>query len=268
MGTLCNKMKKLGGIILLLSILFTANKKAQAEKETQYAAPGINSKSMTTPVAWAVKPGTIFGYVGGTNPAPYTIRYDGAAVVGFGIGEPKKYVGIQCGLVFLDLSGLARYALKMKISHHLSQSNAIAFGIENIVLQDSASPSDGRESYYVVYSKGIQNNFFINKKNKKTELHYSVGIGTGRFRETSDYDIDAKKGRFGTAIFGNISYDMLGLMSVICDWNGVNLNAGLSKTIKLNKNVQFGLNIGYSDLTMNSGNGKRMIGGVGGSLTF
>lgn len=247
---------------------FITNCNVYAEINQKYAMPSEYGKCLTTPVAWGALPGSVYVVAGATKPSPYTPMPDGAVMVGAGLGNPFKYIGIQAEFISLDLSGWARYAMNMRLHRYLGKANSIAIGAQTIVLQDSSSPSDAKESYYIVYSKGVQNPHFISKKDGKTKLHYSVGIGSGRFREKSDYDIGTGKGQFGTAVFGNIAYELLGLCNVICDWNGLNLNAGISRNLKFFNTVTIGGNLGMSDLTQSSGDRKRVIGGLGIGIKF
>ena len=54
---------------------------------------------------------------------------------------------------------------------------------------------------------------------------------------------------------------MIGL-NVITDWNGLNLNAGLSKTFRF-ANIPIAATIGAADLTSNSGDRVRFVIAVG-----
>jgi hypothetical protein len=263
-------MYRYSGLLIGFTIVFMliSVNKIKAENRQNTGRPSIHAKSMTTPVAWGSKAGSIFVSVGGTKPAPYAISPDGSANLGIGVGDPKKYIGIQLGLVSLDLTGMARYAMNIKMSHHLNDYEAIAVGAENIVLQDSESPSDGKESYYIVYSHSVQNRYLVNRKKRRSNLHYSIGLGNGRFREKSDYDIGYRRGKFGSSIFGNIAYDVLGIGNVITDWNGLNLSIGVAKTIYLPKGIKVGGKVGYADITENSGISKRIIGGISIGITL
>lgn len=252
-------------LILIINNLICLNI-LNADDIEKYAMPSIYGKCLTTPVGWGALPGSVYAVGGVTKPSPYDPKADAALTVGLGMGDPIKYVGVQTEIISLDISGWSRYAMNIRLHRYLGKANSIAIGGETIVLQDSESPSDAKESYYIVYSKGVQNDKFINKRTGRTKLHYSIGIGTGRFREKSDFDIDSGKGRYGTSVFGNAAYELLGICNVICDWNGMNFNVGLSKNIKLFNLITLGANIGISDITKSSGDSKRIIAGLGGGI--
>jgi len=228
--------------------------------------PNIHGKSLTTPVGRGAAYGSFFAGIGGTDPAPYADKGDGALGFGIGVGNPVKNLGLQVSIASLDLSSWDRYALNLKVHRYLGASNSIAIGVENLTIQASASPTDSDASYFIVFSQGVQDCGVINRKSNKTKLHYSIGIGNGRFRDKSRNDIYAGKGKHGTTIFGNVAYELFNELNVICDWNGVNLNAGVSKAISLGDKAAMVLTVGVADLTDISGDGARLIGGVGAGI--
>lgn len=252
-------MKKYLLPALLGLLALHAPEAGAVEPTTPTYLPNNYGKSVTTPVAWGASNNIIFMGVGGTSPAPYVTDSDGAAVVGIGLGDPEKSLGVQVALVSLDLSQWDRYSLSAQLHHHLGNANAIAVGVENVMLTDGG---DAGKSFYVVYSQGLQSDSFVNKTTGASKLHYSVGAGTGRFGDKSPLDIASGKGDHGTYVFGNIAYDVADEFNVIADWNGLNLNAGLSKTFWISK-IPLAVTIGAADLTDNSGDGVRFIAAVG-----
>jgi len=226
--------------------------------------PNNHGKSVTTPVAWGASNNVVFMGVGGTYESPYSDDADGAAVFGYGLGDPKKSVGVQVTFISLDLTEWEEYSSAIHLSRSLGNADAIGVGVENIMLTDGG---DSDVSYYVVYSRASQDLSVINPKTNKSKLHYSLGVGKGRFSDMSDYDKDPKignKGEHGTYVFGNVSYEVYDACNVITDWNGMNLNAGVSKSFKVGK-IPFAATIGVADLTGYSGDGARLVvaGGFG-----
>ena len=231
----------------------------------EYYLPNIHGKSLTTPTGWGAAYGTVFAGFAMTSPAPYSHNSDGAAVVGIGIGNPVKNLGLQASLVNLDVSEWDRYALNLHLHRYLGGAKSIAIGVENILLSDG---SDSDESYYVVFSQGILSEPFIKKSNGSSTLHYSIGAGTGMYGNKSPLDIAAGKGKHGTYAFANVAYELFDELNVIADWNGVNLNAGISKTFLIGGSVPIVIVLGAADLTKNSGDGVRFIAGVGTGITL
>lgn len=222
--------------------------------------PNNHGKSLTTPVAWGASGNVVFMGVGGTYESPYTDDADGAAILGFGFGDPVKALGIQVAVASLDITEWAEYSLYAQIHRKLGNGNAIAVGVENVMLTDGG---DADESFYIVYSQGLQSDPFIDKETGNSKLHFSIGVGTGRFGDKNPDDILDGKGEHGTYVFGNIAYDVAESFNLIADWNGLNLNAGISKTFWLSKKVPLAITIGAADLTENSGDGVRLIGAIG-----
>jgi len=218
-----------------------------------------HGKSVTTPVAWGASDNIVFIGMGGTFPSPYSSNADGAAVFGFGVGDPEKNVGLQVAFVSVDISEWKEYSMGLHVSRELGKGRGIGIGVESIMLTDGG---DAKESYYIVYSQAAQFEGLINRKTGKSKLHYSVGAGTNRFGDKSPQDIVNGKSPHGTYLFTNIAYEVATSFNVIADWNGVNLNTGISKTFLI-KNFPIVTTFGLADLTKNSGDGVRTVFAVG-----
>ncbi len=236
---------------------------ALSAPECGAAAPlylgNIHAKSLTTPTAEGASNNIVFIGAGGTIPAPYATKSDGAAVFGFGVGDQKENLGLQVCLVSLDLSQWDRYALAFHLHRDLGNASEIGIGVENILL---SSGSDGGKSFYAVYSQSVQSAPFIDEATGRSKLHFSVGAGNARFGDKSGDDISSGKGAHGTYAFGNISYEVASEFNLIADWNGLNLNAGVAKTFMIGK-YPLVIALGAADLTGYSGDGVRGIFIVG-----
>ncbi|ACF46786.1 conserved hypothetical protein [Prosthecochloris aestuarii DSM 271] len=224
----------------------------------QTMVPNIHGKSLTTPVAWGAANGVVFAGVGGTINAPYTDEADGAAAFGIGVGDPIKNLGAQITIVSLDLDGWEEYSMGVHLHHDFGGGTAAAIGVENVMLTEGG---DADNSFYAVVSHGMQGDMFVSDSGS-SRLHFSVGIGDGRFGDKSDMDIATGKGKHGTYVFGNVAYDMFDEFNAIVDWNGLNLNAGVSKTFWIDK-YPVAVTLGAADLTDNSGDDVRFIFAVG-----
>lgn len=244
---------------LMAAMAMQAPETAVANPTSPTYLPNIHGKSITTPVAWGASNNVIFMGVGGTSPAPYSDDTDGAAVLGFGIGDPKKNLGIQVSLISLDISEWEEYSMSAHIFKDLGNANAIGIGVENVMITEGG---DSDESFYIVYSQGMQSDPFVNDDTGNSRLHFSIGAGTGRFGDKSPLDIADGKGEHGTYVFGNVAYEVADAFNLIADWNGLNLNAGVSKTFWLGS-FPLAATIGAADLTDNSGDGVRLVFAVG-----
>lgn len=221
-------------------------------------SPNMHGKSLTTPVGWGASGGVIYFGAGGTVNSPYSNKADGSAAFGLGVGNPKKSLGAQMTIVSLDMNQWDRYSMYLHFSRSLGKGTAVGVGVENIMLSDGG---DADESYYAVVSHSVQARQLRNKKGK-SKLHFSVGVGSGRFGEKSSLDIASGKGRYGSYVFGNAAYELFNTCNAIVDWSGINLNAGLSKTFIIQK-IPLSVTVGAADLTRNSGDGVRFTFGVG-----
>jgi len=221
--------------------------------------PNNYGKSLTTPVAWGASNGVVFMGAGGTIPSSYTKKSDGAAALGFGIGDPDKNLGIQVTGVSLDLTGWGVYSGSVHVFKNLGNCAAIGAGVENIMLTKGG---DAGKSYYGVYSQGIQADPFVNTRTGRSDLTFSIGGGNGRFGDKTPWDIASGKGAHGTYAFGNIAYDFAQAFNVIVDWNGLNLNAGVAKTVWV-AGLPLVAVVGAADLTNYSGDRVRFIFAAG-----
>ncbi len=244
--------------VAILAVMF-ASAASAAELPSPSYLPNYHGKSVTTPVAWGASDNVVFMGIGGTTPAPYTDKADGAAVFGFGVGDPQKNVGLQVAFVSVDISEWKEYSLGLHLSREIGKAMGIGIGVESIMLTDGG---DATESYYVVYSQGIQSDTFVNPKTGKSKLHYSVGVGTNRFGEKSPMDVASGKGKYGTYVFTNVAYEVADSFNLVADWNGLNLNAGIAKTV-IFSGIPIVTIIGVADLTENSGDGPRMVFALG-----
>ena len=214
-----------------------------------------NGKSLTTPVAWGASNNVIFAGVGTSTPSPYQTKSDGIAILGAGIGDPVKNVGFECYITSIDLSEWKEYSASFQLSRDLGEGSAVGVGLERLMITDGG---DTPKSFYAVYSKALQGSPFINEKTGKSKLTYSIGVGSGIYADQAPLDIYMGKSAHGTYVFGNIAYEVAESFNFITEWNAVNLNAGVSKTLFISK-VPVGVTVGVADLTHYSGDGPRLV---------
>lgn len=252
-------------VVLVLLGIFLVPKKMMATSPDlyRYVLPNSHAKSLTTPSGWGAAYGTFYAGVSGTTDTPYAKddAMDGGAAIGLGVWDPVEYVGVQVTLINLDITEWNNYGMNVHVHRFLGCANSVAVGVENIRLTEN--DGDAEESYYAVFSQGVVCDPFINEKTLRTRLHFSVGIGSGRYSEKSPLDIADGKGKYGTAVFGNVSYELFDSFNLVTEWNGVNLNVGAGKTFHLDEDVPLIILGGVGDLTDNSGDGARLFGGIG-----
>lgn len=252
-------------LIICIALSYTdALAKDGADITTSVATytPNMHAKSLTTPVAWGASDNVLFIGAGGSYPSSYSSSADGAVEMGYGIGNPKK-IGMQVMVASLDTDGWNAYSLYAHAFRELSDVSAIGMGVESISL---TKKGDTGKSFYIVYSVGVQDSHFVNKDNGHSLLYYSIGVGTGRFGINSPEDIFYGKSKHGSYAFGSIAYEVADVFNVISDWNGLNLNVGVSKTFWLTKSIPVSVILGAADLTNYSGDRVRGIIGVGSAV--
>jgi len=256
------QMKKLkGAFSLLCSAAMILSSSAEA-LVVQPISPNIHGKSLTTPIAWGNAYGTIYAGAALTTPAPYTDDTETAAALGIGIGNPYKNLGLQATLLAIDLGEFDDFSLNLHAFRAFGSSSAIGIGVENIFLNET-DEWDTDESYYIVFSQSFGGDALVNEQTNSSKLHFSIGAGNGRFGNKSGWDIADGKGEHGTYVFGNIAYELFNEFNVIADWNGLNLNVGVSKNFLIDNSLPIVITVGAADLTDNSGDGVRLIAGIG-----
>lgn len=219
--------------------------------------PNYLGKSLMTPTAWGgERGGILFGVIGGTFPQPYSSKTDLIAVAGITVGDANKLGGIVM-LNINDVSKIRNFSSNIILNRHISNNSAISIGAIHLLASKS---SDAGPSYFIVYSHAVQT--LPSKILGVSALHYSLGIGSGRFYYKSKYDVLAGLGRYGTAIFANISYEVYRWMNVNLEWSGLNLHAGISiKPFHFLPHIS----IGIGDITRFSGDRVRLLGNIGDS---
>ncbi len=256
-------------VLLFLGILFTFCAAGQSEDtgavgsrtDTLPAAPlpqlypNGASKALMTPAGWSTNGRFVFAGIGGTFPQVYANRSDMVAAIGAGTGNAYKAVSVAAVLNILDVSAFNHYSLSLIATRVLRNGSTIGAGALHLFAGDW---TDSPASFYIRYSHTAQNLPSVIRGFSK--LNYTIGIGTGRFLEKSRDDVRTGKGRYGTAVFGNLSYEVIKNINLNLEWTGVNLcvTAGVRPLPQLPS-----LSFGLADLTRYSGDKVRFVAGIG-----
>jgi hypothetical protein len=212
-----------------------------------------------SPTGWGAYNKLLFLGGGLVSPQRYSNDSDAAAALGIGIWNPYRFVGIQLSAVASDVSEMDNYSFGLKLHRYLKNGTSLAIGGEQLFHD---SESDAPESFYVVLSHASQK--LPSNRIGYSKLHYSIGVGVGRYSKKSDLDRIHSKGKHGTYAFSNVSYELFDSMNLILDWSGTNLNAGLAISPRII--IPLGITIGIGDLTSYSGDGCRFIFAIGSSF--
>lgn len=197
---------------------------------------------------------------GTTNPVG---RDDGAISVGFGLGDARKYAGLEVAIASVSTFRQGFFengSVSLKLHRLLTNDLSIAAGIENAATWGG---TDGGTSGYGVISKYFQ---LQNSADKPfSSITTSVGLGGGRFRNVPA----VKNKKDNVNIFGSVGVRVIRPVSFIMDWSGQDLGLGLS--IAPFRNIPLTINPSVVDLFNNSADplgGPRFTLGVGYGLKF
>ncbi|HVT36116.1 MAG TPA: hypothetical protein VHE37_11040 [Nevskiaceae bacterium] len=170
------------------------------------------------------------GIGGATQPGSGGQHYDGSASIVGGIGNPDKYVGLEAGLNIISLrdSGAGdSFAhdgnMAFKFHSNLPGEVSVGVGVENVVRwgkPKTGDPAKGipptRSSVY-----GVGTRIFDLNPGGSNKLPLAVNLGVGNHRFTSS-------GKGSVGAFGGVALLPLPSLSLIADWTGPELNAGVS----------------------------------------
>ena len=250
-------------ILTLVSMIIPTSSPANDASETGITIPVYNlylpnrgGKTITTPSGWGASNNTVFMGAVIVSPQAYTSDNDSAVVFGFGFGDPVKNIGLQLSANMNDVSEQDNFSYGVKAHRYLGHGTSIAIGGEHLFHEEE---SDADESFYFSLSHACQK--YHSSKPGVSKLHITIGAGSGRFGKKSELDIEHSKGKHGTYVFGAAAYEIFDSANFILEWNGINLNAGIS--MMPFKNIPFVFTIGALDLTSYSGDGVRFVGAVG-----
>ncbi len=230
---------------------------------TAYPVGGLAS-----PTAFGANGGNVFAgvsYQGSTRPQIYNTPpgttqgiNDGAASIGFGLGDAKNFVALETIATSYSTfrSGFGNQgALSFKLHKALGDNFAVAGGFENAILWGTGN--DGGQTGYGVASLVLNPDPNIGFFSNTT---VSVGAGAGRFRNVGDI----RNGKDSYNVFGSIGTRLSPNFSLIADWNGQDLSVGLPITIPFG-GVSLQVVPSLVDLVNKETGGSRFVvnGGVG-----
>lgn len=188
----------------------------------------------------------------------FTDSADGAIGVGFGLGDARKYVGLDVGLTLTDLDNFERGIISFKLHRRLPNLFAVAVGV-NDAISWGPGDIDGPSPY------GVVSKTFIFKENTKdlfSRMYVSAGLGTGRYRtENNVFTDDDTPG-----VFGSVALRIADPVNAIAEWSGQDLSLGFS--LRPFREIPLIITPAITDVTGTAGDGVRFIFGVGYAITF
>lgn len=228
-------------------------KKSLLQQSRRYS-PSI---SYLTPSAYGKSLGQFS--VGGSFQSKVRYRSESDAFLGggFGLGDPRKGVGLDVSVGIADITTFERGTIGFKLHRRLPAQFAIAVGIDNAITWGFV---DGEISPYGVVSKAFQ--LRENPRAPFSQLYVSAGAGTGRYR--SESDIINRRDSIG--VFGSVAIRLIEQVNFITEWSGQDLTLGIS--ILPFPKIPLVFTPAVTDVTGTAGDGPRFTFGVGYGFSF
>jgi hypothetical protein len=226
------------------------------------AAP---SSTLSTPTAFGANFGTAFVGLSLVDRPRGGVDPDGSAVVGIGLGDSRRYVGLEVATSIISLSDSngrdsigGSGAVNLKLHRILPGGVGVAIGWENAAAWGDARQADS--SVYGVVSRAFP--LQPNNPNNRMPLVLSLGAGGGRFRSVSD--IQDRRNSIG--VFASAGLRVIPQASLIANWTGQDLNLGAS--VAPFSKIPLTITAGLADVTGNAGDGVRFAIGIGYGIRF
>jgi len=225
--------------------------------------PNDAVQSVMTPTGFGGFGAYVFGGLGASYPQVYSNKPDGIGSVGFCVGDPTKLVNFAAGVNVGKVLAFSDFSYNFIVSRKLWAGTSISAGALQAFA--SAAVSDAPvATFYIAFSHSLQ--WLPSKAAGSSALTYTIGIGNARFWQKSPADIAAGKGKHGTGIFGDISYEIFKRVDLNVEWTGMNL--GFSTGIRPFSKSALSFGIGVTNLTSYSASKPSMVGSLGYPLTL
>lgn len=218
-----------------------------------------NAQGVTVPGGYGIWGGMVYGGTG----LLYPNYYEGGPYIvssfGGGIGNPVNNLGVQFNLNWIDVHENESYTFDIKAHRYLKKGFSVAIGFENMLSFGPDNLTDGATSPFLSVSQNLSK---VSGSPFLKEFTYSIGVGMGRFSEINEFDIGERCIREPSYVFGAIQYRIAQFLSLHAEWDGVNINAGISAYGTKNK-FSYGIMLSAVDITPASGDGEKYMASVG-----
>lgn len=226
--------------------------------ESQLYYPGSSPAiSFGSPIGFGAGYTEFIAGIGGqTLPEGSQDSVDGSMSVGVGIGDPTKWVGLEVSSTIISLQDDfgADGNFNFKLHHAIpSYRMSVAVGVENTGRWGDAKQTESAK--YAVVSKVFDASPV--GSNVPMSLAVTAGAGDGRFSKPGEDTINP---------FGAVALSLFRRVSVIADWTGRDLNAGISFLPLARLPVV--VSLGAINLTERYGASVEFAGGIGYTYRF
>ncbi len=220
--------------------------------DRQLYSPGASpAVAFGSPIAFGPGYTEFFAGIGGqTLPDGAPDDYDGAASVGFGIGDPFRWIGLEVSSTIISLQDDFGHDgnFNLKLHHALPWRSAIAIGVENTGRWGDAKATES--SNYLALTKAFE--VAPPSSGVPLTLSLNAGVGDNRF---------AKPGDSGIGGFGSVAFTFARRISIVGDYTGRDLNVGAS--LVPFKRVALVITAGMINLGERYGAETEFAGGIG-----
>jgi len=225
--------------------------------------PSSAPQSLMSPTGWGGYGTAIFGSIGGAYPEVYRdSKADLIVSGGACVGNPIKAVNVAVGINMTDVHKFRDFSGNFIISRMLFKGTSIAAGGMQLFANSSQSDAPG-QTFFIAVSHAVQT--LPSETPGCSKLSYTIGIGSGRFLKKSPKDIENGRGKYGTAVFGSLSYELYKHINVIAEWTGMNLGLAVGAR-PFNKGLSIG--VGVANLTRYSSDKANLVFTLGYPLSF
>jgi hypothetical protein len=229
----------------------------QIERIPSWISPGSSSG---TPTAYGAEFGDVFFGASYQRRTRYDHMDDGDAYIGFGLGNPRSFLGIELNLTSFTTvrhGFFTQSAFSFKIHRALPGNLRVAYGWEDAI---HSTGTDGGSSMYGVLTESVPTrddpDAFLSR------ITLSAGVGNGRFQnERAFYE-----NRRGVNGFGSVGVRIFKPIAFLADWTGQDLTLGAS--VVPFRRIPLVITPAYADVTGSAGDGARFIVGVGFDFSF
>jgi len=225
--------------------------------------PNDAMQNLMTPSGWGGFGAYVFGGIGGVYPQVYTHKPDMIGSVGFCVGNSVKAINVAVGLNITKLRSLSDLSANFIISRKIFKASSISVGALQVLAPSQVSDAPA-PTFFFAFSHSVQG--VRSRTPGSSGLTYTIGIGNGRFLLKSPYDIANGKGKYGTAVFADISYEIFKRINLNAEWTGTNLGGSLG--IRPFKGSALSFGVGVSDLTRYSSDKPSMMVSMGYPLSL
>jgi hypothetical protein len=212
----------------------------------------VPAGTITSPSAFGAQMGEGFAGLAYQQRTRFTDLDDGAAVIAMGFGDRQRYAALEVAATsYSTLRGggpLETGGLSFKLHRAFGDTWGVAVGYENAV--DWGGSDAGRSPY-----AAATHVFRLQPDGAApfSAATATLGVGGGRFRSEDDVIADRKTAN----VFASLGVQVLEPVSVIADWSGQDLFAGVSVTPS--RRLPLVIDAGVADLTGSAGDGARFI---------